>query len=68
MSTPLLQLDGVNTYYGDSHVLHDVSLAVAAGQVLTIPDSGHSTTDTPITAPTHCFDVTFGPDPIWWTG
>ncbi len=36
MSTPLLQLDGVNTYYGDSHILHDVSLAVAAGQVLTI--------------------------------
>jgi branched-chain amino acid transport system ATP-binding protein len=36
MSRPLLQLDGVNTYYGDSHILHDVSLAVAAGQVLTI--------------------------------
>ena len=36
MRTPLLQLDGVNTYYGDSHILHDVSLAVAAGQVLTI--------------------------------
>src|SRR5438445_4779355 len=36
MSGPLLQLDGVNTYYGDSHILHDVSLAVAAGQVLTL--------------------------------
>jgi branched-chain amino acid transport system ATP-binding protein len=36
MSTPLLELDGVNAYYGDSHILHDVSLAVAAGQVLTI--------------------------------
>src|SRR5713226_3763982 len=36
MSRQLLQLDGVNTYYGDSHILHDVSLAVAAGQVLTI--------------------------------
>jgi branched-chain amino acid transport system ATP-binding protein len=36
MSTPLLQLDGVNAYYGDSHILHDVSLAVAPGQVLTI--------------------------------
>jgi branched-chain amino acid transport system ATP-binding protein len=34
--TPLLQLDGVNAYYGDSHILHDVSLAVAPGQVLTL--------------------------------
>src|SRR5713101_4379863 len=36
MSRPLLQLDGVNTYYGDSHILHDVSLGVAPGQVLTL--------------------------------
>src|SRR5438445_7497171 len=33
---PLLQLECVNTHYVDSHILHDVSLAVAAGQVLTI--------------------------------
>jgi len=29
----LLQLDGVNTYYGKSHILHDVSLEVRAGEV-----------------------------------
>jgi branched-chain amino acid transport system ATP-binding protein len=36
MNPPLLQLDGVNAYYGDSHILHGVSLAVAPGQVLTL--------------------------------
>jgi branched-chain amino acid transport system ATP-binding protein len=34
--TPLLQLDDVNSYYGDSHVLQGVSLAVAPGRVLTL--------------------------------
>jgi branched-chain amino acid transport system ATP-binding protein len=34
--TPLLQLDGVNSYYGDSHILHGVSLAVTPGRVLTL--------------------------------
>jgi len=29
----LLRLDGVNTYYGKSHILHDVSLEVRANQV-----------------------------------
>ena len=29
----LLQLDGVNTYYGKSHILHDVSLQVREGEV-----------------------------------
>jgi len=32
----VLEVDGVHTYYGESHVLHGVSLAVAAGQVVTI--------------------------------
>ncbi len=32
----MLEVDGVHTYYGESHVLHGVSLAVAAGQVVTI--------------------------------
>jgi branched-chain amino acid transport system ATP-binding protein len=36
MSAPLLQLDGVNAYYGDSHILHGVSLTVAPGQILTL--------------------------------
>jgi branched-chain amino acid transport system ATP-binding protein len=30
---PLLSVQGVHTYYGDSHVLHGVSLAVRAGEV-----------------------------------
>jgi ABC-type branched-subunit amino acid transport system ATPase component/ABC-type branched-subunit amino acid transport system permease subunit len=29
----LLQLDGVNTFYGKSHILHDVSLEARAGEV-----------------------------------
>jgi branched-chain amino acid transport system ATP-binding protein len=36
MTMPLLQLDDVNSYYGDSHILHGVSLAVAPGRVLTL--------------------------------
>ena len=29
----LLRLDGVNTFYGKSHILHDVSMQVRAGEV-----------------------------------
>jgi ABC-type branched-subunit amino acid transport system ATPase component len=29
----LLQLEGVNTFYGKSHILHDVSMEVRAGEV-----------------------------------
>ncbi|MBM3220202.1 MAG: ATP-binding cassette domain-containing protein, partial [Candidatus Rokubacteria bacterium] len=29
----LLELEGVNTFYGKSHILHDVSLAARAGEV-----------------------------------
>ena len=29
----LLQLDGVNTFYGKSHILHDISMEVRAGEV-----------------------------------
>jgi branched-chain amino acid transport system ATP-binding protein len=36
MTTPLLELDGVNTAYGDSHVLHDVSLSVDDDEVVAI--------------------------------
>jgi branched-chain amino acid transport system ATP-binding protein len=32
----VLDVAGVHTYYGDSHVLHGVSLSVADGEVLTI--------------------------------
>jgi len=35
-STSVLEVAGIHTYYGDSHVLHGVSLAVADGEVLTI--------------------------------
>jgi branched-chain amino acid transport system ATP-binding protein len=30
----MLELDNVNTYYGDSHILHGVSLAVPEGEVV----------------------------------
>jgi branched-chain amino acid transport system ATP-binding protein len=42
-----LEADGLNTYYGKSHILHDVSLAVAQGQVATLlgrNGAGKSTT------------------------
>ena len=29
---PLLQLEGVNAYYGSAHILHDLSLQVGAGE------------------------------------
>ena len=34
MATDALVLDGLNAFYGDSHVLHDLSLRVKAGGVL----------------------------------
>jgi branched-chain amino acid transport system ATP-binding protein len=30
---PILSLSGVNTYYGDSHILHDLSFEMAPGEV-----------------------------------
>ncbi len=36
MATELLSLDRVNAFYGDSHVLHDVSLRVAPGRLLAL--------------------------------
>ena len=32
----MLEVDGVHTYYGESHILHGVSLTVDAGEVVTI--------------------------------
>jgi branched-chain amino acid transport system ATP-binding protein len=32
----MLELNGVNTYYGNSHVLHDVSLRVEAGEIVAL--------------------------------
>lgn len=43
----LLELDGVNTYYGRSHILFDVSLSVAKGEVVALMGrngAGKSTT------------------------
>jgi len=31
---PLLRITGLNTYYGDSHILHDVALDIEAGQAV----------------------------------
>lgn len=36
MATNLLTLDRVNSYYGDSHVLHDVSFSLQEGRVLAL--------------------------------
>lgn len=32
----MLDVDNINTYYGDSHILHGVSLAVAEGELVSI--------------------------------
>src|SRR5512134_3388186 len=43
----LLALDGINTFYGRSHILFDVSLAVAKGEVVALigrNGAGKSTT------------------------
>jgi branched-chain amino acid transport system ATP-binding protein len=47
MSAPLLQLDQVNTHYGQLHILQDVSLEVRAGEIVCLLGgnaSGKSTT------------------------
>ena len=31
-----LTAEGLNTYYGKSHILHDVGLTVAEGQITTL--------------------------------
>jgi branched-chain amino acid transport system ATP-binding protein len=36
MSTPLLQVDGIDLYYGDAQALSGVSLDIAAGEVVAI--------------------------------
>ena len=36
MATEALELEGVHAYYGDSHILHDVSFAMHAGRVLAL--------------------------------
>ena len=36
MATSLLALDGVNSFYGDSHVLHDVAFQVQEGRLLAL--------------------------------
>jgi branched-chain amino acid transport system ATP-binding protein len=33
---PILELEGVNTYYGKSHILHDVALAVREGEAVAL--------------------------------
>ncbi len=35
----MLELDNVHAYYGDSHVLHGVSMAVDKGEVVCCSDA-----------------------------
>ena len=34
MATDALAVEGIHAYYGDSHVLHDVSFSLRAGSLL----------------------------------
>jgi branched-chain amino acid transport system ATP-binding protein len=34
---PLLRLDGVNTYYGQIHILQDLNLRVDPGELVCLP-------------------------------
>lgn len=34
LGAPLLAVEGLNTYYGDSHILRDVDVTVASGEAL----------------------------------
>jgi branched-chain amino acid transport system ATP-binding protein len=46
-TTPLLRLEGINTYYGQMHILQDVNLEVGAGELVCLLGgnaSGKSTT------------------------
>jgi branched-chain amino acid transport system ATP-binding protein len=36
MSTPLLQITDLHTWYGESHILHGVDLSVSEGEVVTL--------------------------------
>ncbi|MFB6360357.1 MAG: ABC transporter ATP-binding protein [Halobacteriales archaeon] len=36
LESPLLSVESIDTYYGSSHVLHGVSLAVEAGEIVTL--------------------------------
>ena len=47
MTDPLLELTGINTYYGPIHILQDVNLQVAEGELVCLLGgnaSGKSTT------------------------
>ncbi|WP_101296801.1 ABC transporter ATP-binding protein [Halegenticoccus soli] len=36
MSSAIVEVDCINTYYGTSHVLHDVSLTIAEGEIVAL--------------------------------
>lgn len=35
-TTPVLELSGVHSYYGESHILHDISLTVQPGEIVAL--------------------------------
>jgi branched-chain amino acid transport system ATP-binding protein len=56
MSSPLLDVSGLNTYYGKSHILRDVSLTVGKGELvalLGLNGAGKTTTMRSILGLTH---------------
>ncbi|MGE8591656.1 MAG: ATP-binding cassette domain-containing protein, partial [Alcaligenes sp.] len=36
MSTPALEISGLNAWYGESHILHGVDMRVGQGEVVTL--------------------------------
>jgi branched-chain amino acid transport system ATP-binding protein len=66
---PLLKLDAVNTFYGSSHILHDVSLEVRPGEIVGLlgrNGAGKSTTIKTILglAPARSGRIVLGSDDI----
>ena len=49
MNAPVLEISGLNTWYGESHILHGVDISVNKGEVVTIlgrNGAGRTTTTT----------------------
>jgi len=65
MSADLLKLDNVHAYYGKSHVLHGVSMAVGEGEIVSLLGRNGSGRSTTVKAIMGLVDATGG---IAWRG